>query len=772
MRKMSKLKQVDVFNKVWYLVGMCFLFTLAIILLGLWENYEIGAFLQSGRDKAGIMANSSGQSLLSNYNYVTLLALALFLIVILISIPVIRKSLRVRDILFTKLDMAESEREEKIRQLEELNEFIRDLYNQAPVGFLSFNREGVITEVNQTELDWLGYTREEVIGVKKFETLFSSSFTEGTQNGLEALKKLGKFDNFETNLITKSGEQIPVLVNAKAVYDAEGQFLHSRTVIFNFTERKKMEELIRQKQLEADRLGLLKSQFIANVSHEIRTPLNAIIGFTQLLRHTYLSEKQEEFVDNILVSSENLLAIVSEILDFSRLEAGVFRLEPIPFNLQELLLSVEQTFQFRAQEKKLSFVVETAEHMPEMVCGDPTRLVQILNNLINNAIKFTEQGFVYFKVEVDRQESDWVYLRFLIIDSGVGIPEEHLEHIFDRFGQVDSKTTRKFGGTGLGLAISQQLAELQHGKITVQSKVGKGSTFTLQLPYRKVENGANAEKQSENYNDVSPLKAKILIVEDNLLNARILELFLDQWEIEYTCAKNGREALEILQNTAFDLVLMDIQMPVMDGYTAATKIRQELNLDLPIIALTAHAFASERERCLAHGMDDYLAKPIQEDDLRRLILRHLAPDAVPAPFENASQRADRPSGFDPTIITQVSRGNPDKVEEMANVYLEQTQLEIQGLESALEQNDHAQVAKIAHSIKSTVNYMGFERFLNTELQELEQLALQKGVTREALKDKWTPIRAKLDQARTFVQLEFLPKGPIQVSNEKPPSYET
>ncbi|MCB0520416.1 MAG: response regulator, partial [Saprospiraceae bacterium] len=379
--------------------------------------------------------------------------------------------------------------------------------------------------------------------------------------------------------------------------------------------------------LEAARQsGLLKEQFVANMSHEIRTPLNAILGFSSLLQRTELKENQKEFARSIQTSSENLLAIINDILDFSKIEAGALRIEHIPFSLPSLLHSVDNMFRYRADKKSLDFEVQADENLPETVQGDPTRLTQILVNLLGNAFKFTSVGSVKLHVEEVKRENGNVTVRFTVSDTGIGIPPDKQAAIFERFGQATADTTRRFGGAGLGLTISKQLVELQGGQITVESDEGKGATFIAEIPYEIAEamksNGIGKSKPSS----FKEQQVSILIVEDNPMNSRIVGLLLDDWGFRYELAENGKIALEKLRRQAYDLVLMDIQMPEMDGYTAAQHIRQELHLDVPIIATTAHAFAGEREKCISYGMSDYISKPIKEGELMSLISRYVRQD--------------------------------------------------------------------------------------------------------------------------------------------------
>jgi signal transduction histidine kinase/CheY-like chemotaxis protein/HPt (histidine-containing phosphotransfer) domain-containing protein len=482
-------------------------------------------------------------------------------------------------------------------------------------------------------------------------------------------------------------------------------------LIYHGQRQQKLIQTLDTSEKKLKEASRIKEQFVANISHEIRTPMNAILGFTGLLQKTALDKNQHEYVKAIRSSAENLLTIINDILDLSRIESGMMHIENLPFNPRELLHSLATMLNVKAQSRNLYLRTEVDESTPETLKGDAVRLTQILMNLISNALKFTHEGGVKVKLECAAVMGQTAYIRFIISDTGIGINPQQQKSVFDRFQQAQTETTRRYGGTGLGLSIVKQLVEIQNGRITLESEPGKGSVFTVEMPYQI----AGEEEKAASFPGFSlaePLlkKVKILVVEDNLMNQKLIQHLMQQWQIDFDIAPNGAEAVEMLRQNPveYNMVLMDIQMPEMDGYAATDKIRHDLRSSIPIVAMTAHALAGERERCIGVGMDDYISKPLNEDLLYKLINKY-AHSTI--------------SGKTATVINMEylhSLSNGDKMFErnMIQAFSKQMPEELKELKTAIDEMNYKRIRVIAHNMKSTVSYLGLQQ-LTSLLQQIE-----------------------------------------------------
>jgi PAS domain S-box-containing protein len=407
--------------------------------------------------------------------------------------------------------------------------------------------------------------------------------------------------------------------------NSKGEVQEVLGTAIDITSRKLSEkELIRAKK-EAEEASRIKSDFLSTMSHEIRTPMNAIIGFTELLLTSKIDGQELEYLSTIKYSADNLMIILNDILDFSKIEAGKFELEHIEFNLSEKLRLLHKTFEISAQKKNLTLTLALPQELPARLVGDPHRLNQILVNLLSNALKFTDEGFVNLTLKIKKDYPDRVDLQIEVSDSGIGISEENLGIIFNSFSQAHHNDAQKFlGGTGLGLAISRKITEIMKGTITAKSELGRGSCFTVCVSFEKSVRSSQSSGAGNN-TGFSLKGYRILAAEDVAANQMLLRHLLKKWEADFAICSNGLEALELIDKQQFDLILMDLQMPVMDGVTATRRIRESVPqyASIPIIAFTADTFAETMREISGCRFNDFVTKPFKAEELMRKISQHL-----------------------------------------------------------------------------------------------------------------------------------------------------
>lgn len=380
-------------------------------------------------------------------------------------------------------------------------------------------------------------------------------------------------------------------------------------------------ELIEAKE-KAESASQAKQKFLSNMSHEIRTPLNAIIGLSEILMMENPKEEQVDLLKSIKFSGENLLVLINDILDFSKIEEGKIKIEKTPFNVKQLLNNLKNTFKVKADNKGLGFNMKIEKEVPETIKGDPHRLSQILVNLIDNALKFTEKGSINVNISVISREEYFISIRFVVKDTGIGISIDEQERIFERFEQAKTDTTRKYGGSGLGLAIIRNLLRLQQTDIQVRSEPGKGSEFYFDMVFEKHHapvNGPDHQAKAEDRKNNQRTGNRILLVEDNEMNMKVARRFLERWDYSIEEAENGKQALEKFKSMPCDLILMDLHMPEMDGFEATRAIRTlgtKESEKVPIIALTADVMVDDVHKLFDLGMNDYITKPFKADELK------------------------------------------------------------------------------------------------------------------------------------------------------------
>ena len=547
-------------------------------------------------------------------------------------------------------------------------------------------------------------------------------------------------DHFVSRIVAILSEKIPVTGEQLELADGRiferdyipiflnERFLGNLWQYRDTTARVMIEKDLRKAMDEARSANSAKSTFLANMSHEIRTPLNAVIGLSRLMQDTRLNAEQKILNDKLLISGENLLGIINEILDFSKIEAGRVELENIPFNLKDILDRVYSYLSHAAEEKTITLSTSMDIPLQKAVIGDPVRLQQVLSNLVNNAIKFTFTGGVDLSCNLIQETGDSVTLLFSVSDTGIGISKENLQNVFEKFKQEDESVTRIYGGTGLGLAISKQLVGLMGGNLLVDSEKGAGSRFYFTLKFKTTDAAVLREVNRKIFIDPNTLKGKaILVVEDNEFNQFIAKSILEKWNTLTDIASNGKEAIEKVRMKKYDLILMDMQMPVMDGVSATRIIRNELNVSTPIIALTAFATKEAIGKTMEAGMNGYITKPFEEETLFSQLLSafDIAPHYISDPETSAQTWSSSDESpelcYDLGMLTELFGDNKAEIIEIIEKFIEFTPEYSAVLVAAFEQNNIEDVAKAAHKILSNIELLASEN-LRSNINRIDDYA--------------------------------------------------
>lgn len=548
---------------------------------------------------------------------------------------------------------------------------------------IEFSIDGTILNLNERFADMMGYSVEELIG-QKHTILLTESLTENNDFVWEKLAAgqpySGKFRRRQ-----KDGKTIWIQASYSPVIDLKGEVTKITNISIDITN-----DILAINSLEA--LSNQKDNFIANISHELRSPIHAILGFTELLMEEEANGQKKKQLQSVKTAGDTLLYLVNGILDLSKIEAGLFQFDLRDFNLHDTIENVFSILNGKAHQKKLSFTYELAPNVPTVLNGDPHRLEQVLINLLDNALKFTTVGAVKLHVSATKKNPASAELTFVVSDTGIGIPEEKLESVFGRFTQAEENTTRKYGGTGLGLNICKLLVEKQGGSISVNSKFGEYTQFTFQLTYDVPEKQVRTETITS-AKDYSSLSGKVLMCEDNEANRILAQHLFDSTNIELDMAENGKIGVELFQQKKYDVVLMDIQMPEMDGYQATAYIRNELDSETPIVALTALSITKEKEKCVAAGMNDYLSKPFKKSELFDLISPWLKTE------ETAPEKEE--FAFSMEIIQEASLGNAGFEKQMLHLFLEQSAESFEKMKHWYAEQDSDAISKQAHQLKSS-----------------------------------------------------------------------
>ncbi|CAM4132284.1 PAS domain S-box protein [Flavobacterium sinopsychrotolerans] len=664
-----------------------------------------------------------------------------------------------KELLFQK---EEKEKREIVnKELKELNntakldsQYTLSLIEASRDPLVTINTQGKITDMNEATVTITGMSREELK-----DTYFFDYFTE-QQKAREVYQEVfekGSVADSPLTLRHKNGKLTDVLFNGSVYKNEKGNVIGVVVVARDITDQKKIaNELIEARvfaelateiaegaKINAENATFIaenavkaKQQFLSNMSHEIRTPMNAIIGFTKVVLKTDLTTKQKEYLDAIKMSGDALIVLINDILDLAKVDAGKMTFEKTPFKMKSSIAAMLHLFETKIQEKNLRLIQEYDNKIPKILIGDPVRLHQIILNLVSNAVKFTTKGKITVSVDLLHEDTDNVIIQFSITDTGIGIPEEKIGKIFENFQQASSGTSRLYGGTGLGLAIVKQLIEPQGGTIRVKSNLNEGSTFSFTLGFQKTNTDAELENEIMEL-DSEIKNIKVLVVEDIALNQLLMKTLLDDFGFDRDIAENGKIAIEKLKNKDYDIILMDLQMPEMNGFEATEYIRNTMNSNIPIIALTADVTTVDLAKCKAVGMNDYLAKPIDERVLYSKIVSILKkPKLTKVNTKLNENREEKEIAkkkikhTDLVYLNQRTKSNPKLMMEMISLYLAQTPPLITTIKQSLAEKNWTLLGAAAHKIIPSFAIMGMSPDFENMAKKIQDSAIAQEKTDE------------------------------------------
>lgn len=639
-----------------------------------------------------------------------------------------------------KREIANKELETLSRSLKLASTYSRSLLEASLDLFVTISIDGKITDVNKATLKVTGIEREQLIG-----TNFSNYFSEPAkaEEGYRQAFDKGFVSNYPLTIKHKNGKLTDVLYNASVYKDDLGLVLGVFAAARDITIQKRIEkELIDAKvfaesatgiaeeaQLKAENAMRIaedavraKQQFLSNMSHEIRTPMNAIIGFTKVVLRTDLTDKQKEYLTAIKISGNALIVLINDILDLAKVDAGKMTFEQTPFKMAASISAMLHLFEPKVEEKNLQLIKQYDDRIPDVLVGDPVRLHQIILNLVSNAVKFTSKGKITVKVVLLEEDAEKVNIEFSVADTGIGIADNKIEKIFGNFQQATSGTGRLYGGTGLGLAIVKQLVEPQGGTVQVKSKLDEGSVFSFALKFLKTK--ADAEVDAAILDLDHEIKdIKILVVEDMALNQLLMKTLLDDFGFDGDIAANGRIAIEMLNVKDYDIILMDLQMPEMNGFEATEHIRKKLKSDVPIIALTADVTTMDLAKCKAVGMNDYIAKPVDERLLYSKIVGLVKKTAPSVEQKEVIDQLTKEIRYiDLKYLNQRTKSNPILMMEMITLYLEQTPPLVRAMRQSLQDQDWMTLHATVHKMIPSFSIMGIHLDFENMAKQVQEYA--------------------------------------------------
>ena len=614
----------------------------------------------------------------------------------------------------------EKDAEQAVRIREEK---YRSIIANMNLGLLEVDNNEIIQYANQSFMNMSGFSDAELIGNKPSDFFISGENIEVIKSKNEQ-RTQGISDAYEIPVRDKKGDLRYWLISGAPRYNDKGEIIGSIGIHLDVTKQKLQELELIEARKKAEGASEAKETFLANMSHEIRTPLNAIIGMLRELSKETVNNKQRAYLNNANAASRHLLSIINNILDISKIEAGEFQLEKRHISMVDVINETVSIISSNAEEKLIDIQTSFAADLKPALIGDPVRIRQILINLLGNSIKFTEKGYIHIECTIKKTSHYEQYVQISIMDTGIGMDKAFLKDLFKKFSQENKSTAIKYGGTGLGMAITYQLVQLMGGSIEISSEKGKGTQVDLLLPM-PIGNINEIEKSvdTDNFNELRGLK--VLLAEDNELNRIVAINTLSYFGLQTTEAENGLIAIEKLKNNHFDVILMDLHMPEMDGLQATRVIRQELKSDIPIIALTANAFKKEIEQCLEAGMNDFVTKPFEESVLLQSLLKHVLHKSYTQKSSSQPSETEAPVDklYDLSRLIDISRGDTEFIEKMISLFIDQAALSMQQIKEAFEKKDYVTVGETAHRIKASIGNLGIT-YIKQDIADLEHIALQ------------------------------------------------
>ena len=558
---------------------------------------------------------------------------------------------------------------------------------------------------------------------------YKSSFKEITFGEQELVNALGiKIEQLNKKITIEKAEMVS-LDRKWNIVSLIFMSLIALLVVYKMIETNRLNNVLSVAIQKGQQAQLVKDQFISNVTHELRTPLNSIIGYTNLLMKKDHAPETKQWIQSMKISGNLLMEVINDVLDYSKLESGHFQFSNEPFNVKQAMSNLNTVLQNRAEAKNISLHVEVDDQLPGCVSGDARKLMQILVNLTGNSIKFTEKGYVAVSAKTLKQSGEKAWIQFIVSDTGIGIDKEKLPYVFERFYQIESKTSKKYYGTGLGLPIVKQLVEMQGGEIEVFSAPGEGTQFVLLLPYT-IAATVEVENETEIVIDKEKLVEKrILIVDDNEMNRDLMGYLLAEHKFLFDKAESGITALQLLKLKSYDFILMDIQMPGLSGIDTTKKIRAELNMQTPIIGLSAFCQSAEQQNAINAGMNAYLTKPVDERKLLELLNHYSDWDTEPVTPQHSQLKL-----VNIDYLQRLTGGNKENIQDLLSKAFDFLPGEVKRLQESFAAEDQQLIKETAHNMKSTLRILGVNEHISSKVIQIEKGNISENGEKERIKD--------------------------------------